>query len=245
MESLYAVILKTEFFKSNYRVYTAKVPPRGFSSLTFRLSGKVSISVTGASMVSDAGSLTYIPAGCGYETQVLEAGEMLVMHYAVMPGTEDFCSQPMVLKPQHPEVFINLFTRAIRATGFDRMADCYRLLAEAQRAFFPTPVPNKKLQAIRAYIDENFCNADLNIPDLAERFGTSQVYFRKEFKKHYGLTPIEYIKKRRLDLACQLLRTNLYTVAEVAIRSGFDSISYFSSEFHRHFGCSPRDYRNL
>ena len=106
--------------------------------------------------------------------------------------------------------------------------------------------PNhKKLAEIRSYIDQHLCDTVLRVSDLAEMFGTSEVYFRREFKRYYGLTPIEYIKKRRLETACQLLSTNLYPVAEVAIRSGFDSISYFSSEFRRHFGCSPREYKTL
>lgn len=250
MDSLPVIITKTEFFKSTYRTYTAKVPPRSFSSLSFRISGKISVSATGQTLISGPESLTFIPAGCAYDTTVLEGGEMLVMHFSLAEGSADFGDRPMTVRPQHPDVFLGLFARAVRRfqagdQGYHAMADSYRLLAEAAQAFFPTPAPYKKLAQIREYMDKNLCDATLRVSALSEKFGTSQVYFRREFKKYYGLTPIEYIKKRRLEIACQLLRTNLYPVAEVAIRAGFDSISYFSSEFHRHFGCSPREYKAL
>jgi len=147
--------------------------------------------------------------------------------------------------------FVNLYSRAIRhfQSGdryFDCMADAYRLLSEAQREFFATaPHPYKKMKDLKAYIDENLCDPTLRVSALAEIFGTSEVYFRREFNKYYGATPVEYIKKQRIEHACRLLRTQLYTIAEVATRSGFDSISYFSSEFHKAMGCSPREYGAL
>ena len=94
-------------------------------------------------------------------------------------------------------------------------------------------------------MDAHVCDSDMRISMLASMNGTSEVYFRNEFKKFYHVTPVEYVKQRRMETACRLLRTKLYTVAEVATRAGFDSISYFSAEFRRRMGCSPREYRNL
>ena len=50
------------------------------------------------------------------------------------------------------------------------------------------------------------------------------------------------LKARRIEIAKALLESNLYSVAEVAMRSGFESISYFSSEFRRATGFSPKEY---
>lgn len=71
---------------------------------------------------------------------------------------------------------------------------------------------------------------------------TSEVQFRADFRRAYGTSPVAYIKERRIAIAKTLLESNLYSVAEVAIRAGFDSISYFSSEFRRVTGFSPREY---
>lgn len=248
MKNKVPIITQAEFLKISYRALNGKVAPRAFSSLTFRLSGEVSIFTTDTFFVSPPNSLTFIPAGCGYETTVHKTGEMFIMHYETAEGAPDFGQKPMTVTPQHVDNFINLYSRAIRhfQSGdryYDCMADAYRLLSEAQNEFFATaPHPYKKMKEVKKFIDENLCDPTLRVSALSEVFGTSEVYFRREFNKYYGLTPIEYIKKQRLEFACRLLRTQLYSVAEVATRSGFDSISYFSSEFHRVMGCTPREY---
>ena len=240
-------ITHAEFLKISYRAISAKVAPRAFSSLTFRLSGEVSIFTTDDSFVSTSGAVTFIPAGCEYETIVHKAGEMLIMHFEVAEGSPNIYDRPFSVKPEHSDDFINLYMRAVRHFQSDRhldcMADAYRLLAEVERALLvDAPKPYKKMSDAKRFIDENLCDSSLRVSSLAEKFGASEVYFRKEFKKFYSYTPIEYIKKRRLELACQLLSTQLYSVAEVATRAGFDSISYFSSEFHKTMGCTPREY---
>ena len=52
------ILTYSDYFKSNYRKYTAKVAPRPFSSLSFRISGRVSVSATDFSMISLPGALT-------------------------------------------------------------------------------------------------------------------------------------------------------------------------------------------
>ena len=98
------------------------------------------------------------------------------------------------------------------------------------------------MQRCKEYLDENVCDTALRVSDLAEMCGVSEVYFRAEFKKFYGSSPLEYIKKRRIEIARQLLSTGLYNVTQVAERAGFDSISYFSAEFRRLTGVTPLAY---
>ena len=95
----------------------------------------------------------------------------------------------------------------------------------------------------KKFLDDHICDTQLRVADLAALYGCSEVYFRSEFRKCYYASPLEYIKKRRLEIACHLLETQLYSITEVATQAGFDSISYFSAEFRRMMGCSPRDYQ--
>ena len=245
------ILTQVNFFQSSFCPSTAKVSPRPFSSLTYRKSGKVSIFTTDTSFVSLPNTVTFIPAGCAYETEILEAGEMLILHYTTGEPHVDFGDTPMTIAPAHAEILLNLFLRGVRhcqseGCRYACMADAYRILAEAEPLFFQKDLlPYKKMTDCKQYLDEHLFESDLRVCDLAARFGTSEVWFRKEFQRFYHCSPMEYIKTRRLEHACQLLRTKLYSVAEVATRSGFDSISYFSAQFHRHFGISPRAYRDL
>lgn len=249
MDANAIVIDRLDMFKASYGAKSAHVAPRGFSSLTFRLSGEISIFAADLKLFSGPGSLTFVPAGYEYETQVHTEGEMLILHYGLANGSRDLCSRPMTVVPEHADAFINLFTRGVRRFqgergSLDCTADAYRLLSEANRAFFGQErIPYKRLAECKRYIDANFCDPALKISSVVEQFGASEVYFRREFKKYYGLSPITYLKKQRLETACRFLRLGIYSVAEVATLSGFDSISYFSSEFRRSFGCSPREYK--
>lgn len=241
------IIAKVEFFKASYKKMRAHVAARNFSSLTYRTRGRVLIESEGSSFISEADTLTFVPAGQSYSTEILESGEILILHYRTVPDSTDFYDAPTLITPVSRDAFLNLFFEGIRHALADRdcacMADAYRLfsaLEKQQNDLHPAP----RLAAVKQYMDEN-PDGDLRISALAARHRTSEVYFRQEFKKYYGESPIEYIKKRRIETACRLLRTELYAISEVATRSGFDSVSYFSSEFRRVMGCSPREYRNM
>jgi len=244
------IIQKVDFFRAEFKLKKSKVPPRPFSSLTFRKSGKISVSASNTDFISAENTVTFIPCGCSYETEILEEGEMFVLHFWTLENSPLFANIPMCAHVIHTDTFTNLFERALRhaqnlRNPYAPMADAYRLLSEALPLFFGAEqAPNSKMITCKSYLDEHICDCDLRVSSLAEQYGCSAVYFRSEFRKCYGCAPIEYIQKRRLEIACHLLQTNLYSVAEVATKSGFDSISYFSAQFRRAMGCTPKQYRD-
>ena len=228
----------------------ANVSARNFSSLTYRKSGKVLIASKDTEFVSEVDTLTFMPAGCDYATEIFEGGEMIILHYQIAEGNKDFFDKPTCIQPINKSRFSDIFSRALSHSVLGNecacMADAYSLFSEIfQEAHLRGIRPSPSLVAVKRYIDENFTFPELRISTLAELHKTSEAYFRREFKKHYGESPIEYIKRRRIEMACRLLCTELYSITDIASRSGFDSVSYFSLEFKRYMGCSPRMYRNL
>jgi len=220
---------------------------RSFSSLSFRISGQTRIAGDGIHFTSGPDSITFIPQGYSYATENTEGGRMLVMHFV----TENDCGGlPMSRTVPHPKAVYNLFENAIRryqSKGCDLvlMSMAYQLLSEATVVFSPSgESPAPWLKTCKRYIDENITDSSLRIRDLAERSGVSEVYFRREFSRFYGASPLEYIKRKRIETAKILLQTGMYSVTDVAFRSGFESSSYFSSEFRRLTGLSPREYGN-
>jgi len=243
------IITRVEFFDTSYEPSRARVAARNFSSLTYRKSGKVSVSSGEDIIVSCADTLTLVPRECDYYTEIIEGGEMTVLHYYTLDEGEDLVDKPMLIIPTHKEAFLNLFSRALRHSRSGNecacMADAYRLFSEIENELSSKGArPSPLMMSVKQYADENITDPELRISYLAQLHKSSEAYFRREFKKYYRESPIEYIKRRRIELACNLLHTELYSVAEVATRSGFDSVSYFSSEFKRALGCSPTEYRN-
>lgn len=222
------------------------VPGRDFCSLSYRISGRVKIKGDAGSFWSESESLTFLPRGYRYCTEISESGQMIVMHFT----TENDCGGiASCVKAPYPKAMLHLFESTA-----DHFASCgcdlalmsmgYEILSESYQCFSPEHNVPRKLKECKKYLDESVADPSLRISDLAEMRGVSDVYFRKEFRQYYGASPLEYVKSRRIENAKLLLQTGLYTVTEVAFRSGFESSSYFSAEFRRMTGTSPREYAN-
>lgn len=245
------IITRVEFFEAESLPRPlVEVSARPFSSLSIRHNGKITVKADGRTLLSASDTLTFIPGGCNYATEILEGGKMSIMHFYTTGESGNLSDAPLCTLPPFPLSFYNLFGNAIRhfnAEGCDLfcMSAAYEILCEAQSVFFRhAPAPPRRMLRCKEYLDENVCDTSLRIGTLAKMCGVSEVYFRREFKSCYGTSPLEYIKRRRIEVACQLLSTGLYNVTQVAERAGFDSISYFSAEFRRLKGCTPSQYFN-
>jgi len=83
----------------------------------------------------------------------------------------------------------------------------------------------------------------LDVPTLAGEAGMSVRSFYNHFKAITSCTPLQYIKKIRLDKARQFLVQQGLQANVVAYMVGYESTSQFSREYKRHFGYSPKDTR--
>lgn len=79
--------------------------------------------------------------------------------------------------------------------------------------------------------------------DFAALSGKSREHTQREFKKHYGTTPGEYVSSQRLNFARNLLCTSNLSVLEAALESGFSNLSWFNELFRRTYGTTPLQYR--
>lgn len=92
------------------------------------------------------------------------------------------------------------------------------------------------------YIDLHI-EDEITLKTLADLSSYSEYYISKRFKKETGITPAEYIRRRRLERAKFLLRTTRMDVQQISERLRFGSHSYFADLFRREFGVSPTQWR--
>lgn len=83
-----------------------------------------------------------------------------------------------------------------------------------------------------------------SLPCLARKAGMSHARLTRGFKKVFGCTVFEYLRRERLVRARALLRENRLSVTEVAFKAGFCSSSHFAAAFLKQFGQSPTAFRN-
>ncbi|NYJ10988.1 AraC-like DNA-binding protein [Rhizobium leguminosarum] len=81
------------------------------------------------------------------------------------------------------------------------------------------------------------------LAELGETAGMSRSVFAERFKATVGETPIEYLSRWRMLLACSRFESGDDPVSVVAPALGYQSESAFSKAFKRVVGCSPRQYR--
>ena len=83
----------------------------------------------------------------------------------------------------------------------------------------------------------------LGVDDMARAAGLSRAHFSREFRRTFGEPPHTYLLTRRLERAAALLRATDYSVADVCMAVGLQSVGSFTSSFRRAFGMSPTVYR--
>jgi AraC-like DNA-binding protein/quercetin dioxygenase-like cupin family protein len=101
--------------------------------------------------------------------------------------------------------------------------------------------PSGLLEDLRCYLDAH-PEQPHELGQLALRVRMTTTSLCRAFKRHTGRTLVEYVHQRRIERAMMLLGQGDHSVAEAALASGFQDISYFNRVFRRLSGCCPRDW---
>ncbi len=110
-----------------------------------------------------------------------------------------------------------------------------------QQADSQTPVA--RLSRVVAYMRTHL-RQDLPITELAAMAGLSPSQFQRTFNRVYGVTPISFITRLRIDEARRLLMDHSLTIAAVAEAAGFATQAFFATRFRLVTGLSPSAYRH-
>ena len=98
------------------------------------------------------------------------------------------------------------------------------------------------LRRARDHADRHYAEP-LDLEALAAVACLSKFHFLRLFRTTYGTTPAEYVSRRRIERAQDLLRSTNLTVTEVCHTVGFTSLGSFSSRFRAVVGESPSEFQ--
>lgn len=98
------------------------------------------------------------------------------------------------------------------------------------------------LQKAIQYIEENFASS-ITLRDVADVVHLNASYLSVLFKKETGMTFSEFLTRKRLALAKQLLLGTRLSIKEVARMSGYRTPKYFTELFRSREGVTPGKYR--
>lgn len=98
------------------------------------------------------------------------------------------------------------------------------------------------LRQVREALHEQFAES-LSLASIAGLAGVHAAHLAKMFRKHYGCTLGEYIRRLRLEYAAQLLARSEKTLSAIALAAGFYDQSHLANLFKHRFGITPGVFR--
>lgn len=94
------------------------------------------------------------------------------------------------------------------------------------------------------YVKANF-KKNINMAMVANQVSVNYTWFSEKFKEHMGMNFNEYLRKLRLEEACNLIKKDCYKVYEVAEKAGFSDVKYFMKTFKEETGLSPTEWKKV
>ncbi|QEN03439.1 AraC family transcriptional regulator [Thiospirochaeta perfilievii] len=100
----------------------------------------------------------------------------------------------------------------------------------------------KKFAEVCDYINKN-CTENLTLDDISKVAGISKFHFSRLFKQFNNITFHKYLNQTRINYAVSLFENEENTITEIALSSGFNSLSTFIRIFKQEKRCTPREYK--
>ena len=171
-------------------------------------------------------------------------GTVIAVAFAgnLVPDSEAFARKnaPHSVTEFLPRMETHLSEEQCRRTA-EAAASYVRLLYQQ----YPVPAADKTgvlVQRLREYGDANYLY-DVSLSQLAELFHYNEKYLGRIFKQETGQSFRQYVNSLRLKHARRLLRTTPMEIVDVALSSGFGTVTYFNRVFKERYGYPPSEYR--
>lgn len=94
------------------------------------------------------------------------------------------------------------------------------------------------------YVNDNYTE-DITLDSIAKVAGFSKCYFSRMFTRYTGTSFSQYLLRKRIAVAANLLTTTRLSIVQVSLQSGFSSLSTFNRTFKDIHGCTPTEYRAI
>ena len=146
-------------------------------------------------------------------------------------------SDPALIK----EIFENMEYIYVPGAA-DRMDGLFlRLLEETTLAVIRMKTESAEdpvIYEVISYLNAHFMDG-ITLEDVCRKYSLSRRTLYRRWSECFDHTPAEFLLRKRLDYADQLLLTSDLSIQTVAERSGFRNPIYFTQCYRRAFGLSP------
>ena len=220
--------------------------------LVYKLSGNSTTVFNGKTIHNTPGTIELLPKcdNIDYFVTRHEYGECIDVFFSTscpMPKEALFIDVSSNSKLQ--ALFLKIYHVWItKQEGYQykSMSIFYEILTEIQKYrinYLPKDKYNKIEKGIE-YLQSHCFDKDIDYYAPSHICGISYTYFKNLFMRKFGIAPVQYVTKLRLEYSVDLLAANRYSISEIADMCGYDSLYYFSKKFKARFGVSPKNYKS-
>jgi AraC-like DNA-binding protein/ligand-binding sensor protein len=152
---------------------------------------------------------------------------------------------PVDMKKLHKVYFQSTYMPPEKLETVLRLISFYAdYFCEVGRRLHPANQSKNHPQIIEAvkYLKEHFRD-DVSLQDIASSVGLCETYFSRLFTKIIGVPYTHYLNNLRISEAKKLLEKTDWTITQIALDIGFNSLPYFNQIFSKFENCSPSQYR--
>ena len=158
---------------------------------------------------------------------------------SIKAGVDVFMAKPFDIKKLQLRI-VQLLSRK------DSIEKSVRIDVVSQKALNETKdyksYDEKFIENVIRIIEDNMDRDDFDVARLAQLLAVDSKQLYRKVKQLTGYSPVNYIRKLRMNKASLLLMEGKFTVAEVMYMVGYSNSSYFSKCFTEEFGLKPKDY---
>lgn len=101
----------------------------------------------------------------------------------------------------------------------------------------------KRMKAMLSFLELHYAE-ELTLEQIAESASISVTECMRCFRRSIGVSPIRFLKERRLQCAADMLCHTKQSVSKIAVSCGFTDMSYFTKAFRQLYGVTPTAYRS-
>lgn len=251
-DSFYADI-KTIHLAHKYtidRVHRCEYPRgRGQYGIVYALSGKAEYRFfTGERFTVTPGDALFLFPHNAYSIVTEKEFEHYTVNFDIHPESSclDSLGTPYcLLHGKNTEPLERSFHKLLllwgqKKAGYEMQSTgcLYELLSLFYAQCTDSGAPHHRLLPAREYIEQHF-NEPVSLAQLAALSNMSVTHFRREWKKLYPESPLQYRDAIRLSYAKEYLSSGFYTVSEIAEKCGFEDTSYFVRFFRKKTNLTP------
>jgi AraC-like DNA-binding protein len=208
--------------------------------LSLCIEGQITYIQNGREYVSRPGTAVILPKGASYVIRRDKTGYFPVINFDCL---EFLCDTVTVLPIQNAKELIADFERMNKLSCFEEnRARLFSIFYGMLHMIGDENTPHELSGALKM-IRNDYCNPTLTNAMLAAECNISEVYFRKLFTKHFGMSPKQFIIDLRIRKAKQLLSEQLLRISEISDNCGFSNPYHFCRLFKLHTGTTPLQYR--